>query len=43
MASPYGCVLLDCKALMSDLSSISLQFANKVAHSLARASLFEVG
>ncbi|XP_060974238.1 DEAD-box ATP-dependent RNA helicase 7-like [Cannabis sativa] len=45
MASPYGHIISDCKALLVDVSSVSFNFvkrsANKVAHVLAQSSLVE--
>ncbi|KAM6572066.1 hypothetical protein CsatA_016146 [Cannabis sativa] len=45
MASPYGHIILDCKALIASFDDVSFNFvkqsANKVAHSLARSSLME--
>uniref|UniRef100_A0A803PSK2 RNase H type-1 domain-containing protein n=1 Tax=Cannabis sativa TaxID=3483 RepID=A0A803PSK2_CANSA len=46
MASLYGHIISDCKALLANVSSVSFNFikwsANKVAHVLARSSLVEV-
>ncbi|KAM6573057.1 hypothetical protein CsatA_017137 [Cannabis sativa] len=45
MTSPYGHIILDCKAMLASVTDVSFNFvkrsANKVAHSLARSSLFE--
>ncbi|KAM6541055.1 hypothetical protein CsatB_005502 [Cannabis sativa] len=45
MASPYGHILYDCMTLVADFDVVFLNFAkrsaNKVAHALARSSLFE--
>ncbi|KAM6595665.1 hypothetical protein CsatA_006189 [Cannabis sativa] len=45
MVSPYGHIILECKALCAEIGNISLSFvkrsANRVAHQLARSSLSE--
>uniref|UniRef100_A0A803P2Y2 Reverse transcriptase domain-containing protein n=1 Tax=Cannabis sativa TaxID=3483 RepID=A0A803P2Y2_CANSA len=45
MVSPYGHIILDCKALCAEIENISFSFvkrsANRVAHCLGRSSLLE--